>query len=99
MSAVEIEQGMIAERLANLARRVDDIAPMVREVTILNEQVSGVVEDIGSLRTQVGAVGAMLEKRDQTASAERAGVKIALIGLTGTILASVLGGVAALILG
>ena len=89
---LERELAQLQQRVADLVQEVHDLTPLIVAVTRLEGTV-------GNVKSQVEDVRATLSAREREATDERRSVRVALYGLTGTIAASLIGGVAALIVG
>lgn len=92
LRVIERELAQVQQRVADLVQEVHDLNPLVVAVTRLEATMGTVKGDVESVKLN-------LRERDKQATDERRSVRIALIGLTATIIASLIGGAAALIVG
>jgi hypothetical protein len=92
-----IAQAAAEQRVAELVRQVGLLSPLTTQIV----EVKGFVKEV---QNEVGRVGERVEKIDQgilnrakEEREDRRSVKIALYGLTGSILASVVGALVAIL--
>lgn len=90
--ATERELAVLGSQVKDLGNDVRELMPLVVATTELRGAITGLRNDVGTVKREVGEVKQALDARDRTATEERKAVKVALIGLTATILAAVIGG-------
>lgn len=97
MRTVEREVAELTTMLDNVREDVAALAPVVELATRLDVRMGNVETGIERTAKTIGAIRTALEDRDKQATDERKSVRIALIGLTGVILAALIAAVATIV--
>jgi len=85
---LERDNASMDERLRSLGRQVQDLLPLATSIVRLEGVVNGVKQDVSDVGEAVKEIKAGISDDTRRQSEERRSLRLALLGLAGTILAS-----------
>lgn len=98
MGRVEQAQAAIAARLDAAERAIRDLSPLITGLVRLEGRVGGIKDDVSDVREQVGDIRESIRERDKSQTEERRSLRLALLGLAGTILAALIAAIVTVLL-
>lgn len=97
MRHVEARVERLGQHVEDLDEDVRGLAPLGVLTARIEERMAALEGDVRELGVLVAGLRQALEDRDRSATQERRAVRVALIGLTGVILAALISGIAAVL--
>jgi uncharacterized protein YoxC len=94
---LERETAMLSQRVEDINTQVTQMPSLVREVVTLTGSMNQLQGHVQSVAEDVHGVQQLIDDRERRASEERRSVRVALIGLSGTIIAAMIAAIVTLI--
>ena len=88
LNRLERENASLSERVGALGRQVQDLLPLATSIVRLEGVVNGVKQDVADVGDAVKEVRSGITADTHRQAEERRSLRLALLGLAGTILAS-----------
>lgn len=95
---VESRIGRLERDVALLVQRLDDLRGRVTDLALTANTVIELKVAMGNLQNELANVRRELTDRDRDAAADRRGTKTAIMGMTGAIIATIIGAVITLMI-
>lgn len=93
VSRVERDSAVLEQRTLGLSQQIGNLGPLATQMVRLEGSVSSMREGLTDIRREISGIREGMDDRSKEQSDERRALKLALIGLTGVILAALIGGV------
>lgn len=99
IGSLERDHARLDQRVSDLTNQVTSLLPLASGSVRLEAAAGGLKDDISRLELRIDAINKRIAERDQASTDERRSLRLALFGLTGTIVAAMIAAVATLIAG
>jgi hypothetical protein len=90
LGRLEQAHARLDQRVDGLTRQVGELVPLTTGQVRLEGVVNGLKDDVSEVGEKVGDLRRVLEDRDKQQTEERRSLRLALVGLAGTILAALI---------
>ena len=99
MTPLDLEERIrqVEQKQATLMAQMDEVRHQITVLGALPVQFAELANSVLNLKDDIGEISATLRRRDEDATDERKSVRIALLGLTGVIIAALIAAAATII--